>query len=115
VTAYKGEALLGVDAVRECFRDWTLHHGIKEDDYLLFLPRYFQRSEGVVKEWLLSDIPVCLGGSFSNLRLLSDIHGALFEYFRTQLRTRIRTVRVFARTAELAASSRQSLQEAFAG
>jgi HD superfamily phosphohydrolase len=100
---YKGETNMTARKLKNIFNEWMKKEADDKDDFLLFIPRNFNKPESAVNEWLLSDIPILEG------KTLSELHGDLFDYFRKQHTKRAKTMRVFARNKELAEAKLPSL------
>lgn len=100
---FKEEINIPERILKNIFNEWVKEEANDKDDFLLFIPRNFNKPESATNEWLLSDIPILEG------KTLCEVHGDLFDYFRRQNSKRAKTVRVFARNKKLAKSKISSL------
>ncbi len=48
---YKGETTLSENSIRTIFEEWKMKNSANEEDFLLFLPRNFQKKDAIFKEW----------------------------------------------------------------
>lgn len=103
----KEDSNMSEKQVVKAYQEWLKENAYNEEDFLLFIPRNFQKEKTVMNEWLLSDIPIFEGGS------LRTHHGDLFDYFQRQTAKRVKTIRIFARDDKLAESRKQSAAKIF--
>lgn len=103
----KEDSNMSEKQVRSVFYEWLKQNSYDEKDFLLFVPRNFQKEKTVISEWLLSDIPIFEGGT------LRSHHGDLFDYFQRQTAKRVKTIRIFARDNKLANARKSSAENIF--
>ncbi len=95
------------------YTEWCKIHASDPDDFILFLPKGFG-TQSDQSGWLSEHIQLLSESGVSEpKRCLRDLHGDLFDYFRKQHQGRLETLRIFARSQELADSCRKAAGEFF--